>query len=647
VRPKVLEVQDDPGRRAGSIAVPGERGLVMRWPRRVSGPRPGATARSVNYSTSPLLASKTPPWRSKLLVAFVGIGFSVLLGRAAYIQIIGTDFFQRQGEMRFASTLKLPASRGRIIDRNGQVLAMSVPAPSLWAIPKDVDSDRGKRKQLAKLLDMSPAELDQRLDEHPKFVWLSRHVDEPLAQQVRALKLKGVHEVREYKRKYHEGEAAAHVVGFTDLEEQGQEGVELAFQKQLAGRDGSRNVIKDRLGRVVEDTGNSVSPIDGRDVALSIDSKVQFFAYQRVREAVTEHKAKAGSVVVLDVQTGEVLALANYPSFVPGDRRQLGGAQLRNRALTDTFEPGSTMKPFIAALALESGRATPATPIQTAPGRMMIGGSTISDAHPHGVLTVAEVIQKSSNVGTVKLAMQMQSREMWEMYTQVGFGQRPQIDFPGAVSGRLRPHASWKPIEQATMSYGYGLSASLFQIARAYTVFARDGELIPMSMLKQGDAAAPDPSLARTGFIRHAVARDAATTQPVAGVRVMSPQTARAVRDMLRMATSEGGTAPKAQAMGYSVGGKTGTAYKHDGKGYAERKFRSWFVGIAPVSQPRIVVAVMVDEPSNGKYYGGDVAAPVFSQVVQQTLRMIGVAPDLEVRPQIVARQLPAVEESF
>ena len=346
----------------------------MRWPRRVSGPRPGATARSVNYSTSPLLASKTPPWRSKLLVAFVGLGFCVLLGRAAYIQIIGTDFFQRQGEMRFASTLKLPASRGRIIDRNGQVLATSVPAPSLWAIPKDVDTDRAKRKQLAKLLDMTPAELDQRLDDNPKFVWLSRHVDESLAQQVRALKLKGVHEVREYKRKYHEGEAAAHVVGFTNLEERGQEGIELAFQKELAGRDGSRNVIKDRLGRVVEDTGNSVLPIDGRDVTLAIDSKVQFFAYQRVREAVAEHKAKAGSVVVLDVQTGEVLALANYPSFVPGDRRNLGGAQLRNRALTDTFEPGSTMKPFIAALALETGRVTPATPIQTAPGRMTIGG---------------------------------------------------------------------------------------------------------------------------------------------------------------------------------------------------------------------------------------------------------------------------------
>ncbi|MFL6664023.1 MAG: peptidoglycan D,D-transpeptidase FtsI family protein [Rhizobacter sp.] len=583
---------------------------------------PGAgNVRSVNYASSPLLASKTPPWRSKLFVAMVGLGFAVLLGRAAYVQIVGQPFFLKQGEIRYARTLELPASRGRIIDRNGLILASSVPVPSLWAIPKDLDADRTQRARLARLLGMTPKELDARLEDNANFVWLRRQVDDQVAKDVLGLGLKGVHQVREYKRKYPEGEAAAHVVGFTNVEDKGQEGIELAFQHDLSGRDGTRRVIKDRLGRVVEDIGDSVQPVDGRDIELSIDSKVQFFAYQRVRDAVAEHKAKAGSVVVLDVQSGEVLALANYPSFTPADRRNLTGGQLRNRALTDTFEPGSTMKPFIAALAMESGRVTPNTVIQTAPGSIVITGSTIRDAHPHGALTVAEVIQKSSNVGTVRMAMQMQPREMWELYTQVGFGQKPQLAFPGAVTGRLRPYKTWRPIEQATMSYGYGLSASLFQIAHAYTVFARDGELIPMSLTK--------------------------SAQPVNGIRVLSPRTAQSIREMLHMVTGPGGTAPRAQAVGYSVGGKSGTAYKQEGKGYADKKYRSWFVGMAPIGNPRIIVAVMIDEPTAGAHFGGDVAGPVFSDLVQQTLRTLGVPPDLEVRPQIVAHDIPAEEESF
>jgi cell division protein FtsI (penicillin-binding protein 3) len=345
---------------------------------------------------------------------------------------------------------------------------------------------------------------------------------------------------------------------------------------------------------------------------------VQFFAYQKLRAAVQEHKAKAGSVVVLDALSGEVLALANYPSYSPARRVNLTGEQLRNRALTDTFEPGSTMKPFVIGLALEKGLVRPETPIQTAPGRITITGSTISDAHPHGVLSVNEVIQKSSNVGTVKLAMQMEPREMWEFYSQIGFGQKPQIPFPGVVSGRLRPYKTWRPIEQATMSYGYGLSGSLLQVARAYTVFAREGEIVPVSLIKRAE--------------------------PVQGLRVMSTQNAHAVRHMLQMAAGPGGTAQKAQTVGYSVGGKTGTARKQEGKGYASKKYRGWFVGLAPIEQPRIVVAVMIDEPSAGRYYGGEVAAPVFSETVQQTLRMMGVQPDMAVKPQIVAH---TVEESF
>ena len=467
---------------------------------------------------------------------------------------------------------------------------------------------------------MPVAELEQRLAGATGTVTLRRHVPEAAWQQVKALKLRGVQEVREYQRRYPEGEAAAHVVGFTDIDDRGQEGIELGFQAQLLGTSGQRTVVRDRLGRVVEDIGDQADPVHGRDVTLSIDSKVQFFAWQRLRDAVREHGARAGSVVVLDTHTGEVLALANYPGFDPAQRRHLSGAQLRNRALTDIFEPGSTMKPFTVALALESGRVTPATPIQTAPGRITITGSTISDAHPHGVLTVAEVIQKSSNVGTVKMAMQMPAREMWEMYTQIGLGQKPRIDFPGAVTGRLRPYKTWRPIEQATMSYGYGLSASLFQLARAYTVFARDGELIPVTIQRQD--------------------------QPAVGQRVISAKTAQQVREMLRLAAGPGGTAPQAQAIGYSVGGKTGTARKQEGKSYTN-KYRAWFVGLAPVAQPRIVVAVMIDEPSKGVYYGGAVAAPVFSQVVQQTLRMMNVAPDIDVQAQINAKPVAAELESF
>ena len=589
-------------------------------------PRAGAVnVRSVTYSTSPLLASKTPPWRSKFLVAIVGLAFCVLLGRALYVQVIGAEFFQRQGEIRFARTITLPASRGRILDRNGQILASSIPTPSIWAIPKELDADLAKRVKLARLLGMTAKELEGRLDDNTNFVWLRRLVDDQVAKDVLALGLKGVHQVREYKRRYPEGEAATHVVGFTDADDKGQDGMELAFRDELAGRNGSRRVIKDRLGRVVEDIGDSVAPVDGADITLSIDSKIQFFAYQRIRDAAAEHNAKAGSVVVLDAQTGELLALANWPSYNPGDRRHLSGEQLRNRALTDTFEPGSTMKPFIAAWAMETGRVTPTTVIQTSPGRMQLTGTTITDAHPHGDLTVAQVIQKSSNVGAVRMAMQFTPREMWELYAQVGFGQKPQIGFPGAATGRLRPYKTWRPIEQATMSYGYGLSASLLQIAHAYTVFAHDGELIPVTLGQPANVV----------------------DGKVSGQRVISVKTAQAIREMLQMAAGPGGTAPKAMTMGYSVGGKSGTAYKQEGKGYAAKKYRSWFVGLAPVAHPRIIVAVMVDEPRNGKWFGGDVAAPVFSQVVQQTLRTMGVAPDLEVKTQIITHDMPAEEESF
>lgn len=580
------------------------------------------SSRSIQYTSSPLLASRTPVWRSKFVVAMLALGFVVLAARAAYIQVISNDFFQKQGQVRFARTLELPANRGRVLDRHGQILATSVLAPSIWAIPEDVERDPKQLQRLARLLDMPLADLNRKLEDEDKtFVWLRRQVDEGVARQIAALEIKGIYQRKEYKRQYPEGEVAAHLVGFTNIEDQGQEGVELAFNSTLAGKPGSRRVIKDRLGSVVEAVGAQVPPVEGQDVQLSIDSKIQFYAYQRLKQAVQEHQAQAGSVVVLDAQTGELLALANYPSYNPARRLSHKNAPLRNRALTDSFEPGSTVKPFVAALALEKGVAAPSTPIQlSATGRLTVGSSTISDSHAHAVLTLNEVVQKSSNIGMVKLSQQMPARDLWEMYSQVGFGQRPQLPFPGAVSGRLRPWKTWKPIEHATMSYGYGLSLSLVQLAHAYTLFAHDGEIIPISLQK--------------------------TQGPVQGVRIVQARHARAVRHMLNLATGPGGTAPKAQTQGYSVGGKTGTARKQEGRGYADKKYRSFFVGLAPVASPRIIVAVMIDEPDAGKYYGGDVAAPVFSETVQQTLHLLGVQPDIEVKPAIVA-QRPVVEEQL
>ncbi len=577
------------------------------------------SSRSVQYSTNPLLASKTPIWRSQFIVACIALGFIGLVVRAVYVQVVGNAFFIKQGTVRFERQLDIPANRGRILDRNGLILASSVPMPSIWASPEDMDTNSPRLKELAVLLEMPLNELQKKVsDTKRRHVWLRRQIDDATGKKIKELGIHGIYTTMEYKRMYPQGEAAAHVVGFTNVENTGQEGVELTFNTHLGGKNGTRRVIKNGQGHVIEGIGDLVPPEEGKDLQLSIDSKVQYFAYQRLREAVVQNKAAAGSVVVLDAQTGDVLALANYPSYNPDKRSNLNGAQLRNRALTDTFEPGSTMKPLIIGLAMEKGLVKPETMIDTSPGKVSMYGMTVTDAHPHGVLSVSEVIQKSSNIGTVKIAMKMPPKDMWDMYTQVGFGQKPQVPFPGAVAGRLRPYKSWRPMEQATMSYGYGLSTSLFQLAQAYTMFARDGEMVPTSLIKHQDK--------------------------LAGVRVISAKHASQVRNMLHLVTGAGGTAPKAQTMGYSVGGKTGTAHKLDGKSYADKKYRGFFVGMAPIEKPRIVVAVMIDEPSNGHYFGGDVAAPVFSQTVQQTLRMLEVQPDMAVKPQVVAK---AEAESF
>ncbi len=561
-----------------------------------------AAARGVPFSASPVLAVKLPVWRSRLVLFVLFAAFATLIGRALYLQGISTEFLQKQGASRYARTLELPATRGKITDRNGQMLASSIPVKAIWAIPDDVlQASDEKLQTLARLLDMHERDLRKKLDSDRTFVYLKRQVEQDTADKIVKLGIAGIHTRKEYKRYYPGGEVMAHVVGFTNVEDVGQEGMELAFQKTLAGITGSRRVIKDRLGRVVEDIESVRVPHDGKDLALSIDSKIQYIAFSHLKAAVEQHKAKAGGIVVLDVKTGEVLALANLPTYNPNNRAALTGAQLRNRVLTDTFEPGSTMKPFPVALAMEKKLITSNTSIQTAPGRMTIGRASIGDAHAHGILTIAEIIEKSSNIGTAKIALQMSPQQMWEMFTAVGFGQQPRVGFPGAVAGRVRPYKSWRPIEQATMSYGHGISVSLIQMARSYMIFARDGELIPLSFMKSTD----------TPVVR----------------QVISTKTAREMRGMLEMAAGPGGTAPKAQVPGYRVAGKTGTAHKLAGGKYVN-KYVSSFVGFAPVSDPRIIIAVMVDEPSNGKHYGGEVAAPVFAAVAANSLRALDVSPD-------------------
>ncbi|WP_136413216.1 penicillin-binding protein 2 [Herbaspirillum sp. ST 5-3] len=569
-----------------------------------------AAAKGVQFSASPVLAVKLPVWRSRVVLFGMFAAFAALAGRALWLQGISTDFLQKQGESRYARTLELPATRGKITDRNGQVLASSLPVKAIWAIPEDVQgAPKEKLRELARLLDMSERDLNKKLDSDRSFVYLKRQVEQEVADKIAKLGIPGIEARKEYKRYYPEGEVMAHIVGFTNVEDAGQEGMELASQKNLAGTNGSRRVIKDRLGRIVEDIESVRMPHDGKNLALSIDSKIQYIAFSQLKEAVEKHKAKAAGVVVVDVQTGEVLALANLPTYNPNDRVHLTGAQLRNRVLTDTFEPGSIMKPFTIALALENKLVTPNTVIQTAPGYLTIGKATIHDAHVHGPLTVSEVIEKSSNVGTTKIALQLQPQQMWEMFTTVGFGQPPKLGFPGAVAGRVRPFKSWRPIEQATMSYGHGISVSLIQMAQSYMIFARDGDTIPLTFQKAGD-------------------------QPISR-RVISEKTARDVRAMMETVVSPAGTAPKAQIPGYRVAGKTGTAHKLAGGQYVN-KYVASFVGFAPVSNPRIIVAVMVDEPSNGSHYGGDVAAPVFASVTANALRALNVAPDSPVTDIII-----------
>jgi cell division protein FtsI (penicillin-binding protein 3) len=566
--------------------------------------------RTVGFSTTPNLVLRLPMWRSRLMLFLLFFVFMLLLLRAFWIQGPGNAFYEAKGVRGTQRELELPASRGKILDRNGQVIATSLEAKSVIAyndtVPDDLAAD--KVKKLAGLLQISEAELRKKLKDDRKQVFLKRQVDPEIALQIKQLEIPGIGLNNEYRRFYPEGEAMAHVVGFTNVEDKGQEGMELSRERELAAHPGQRRVVIDRLGRVVEDIAIEQLPQNGKDLQLSIDSKIQYLAYNAVKSAVEQHHAKAGGAVVLDTQTGEILALANYPSYNPNDRRNLSGEQLRNRVLTDTFEPGSTMKPLTISIALEKGVVKPNTNMVIG-AKYLVGPKPITDSHPFANLTVSQVIQKSSNIGTAKIALNnLSAEEMWDFYTSVGLGQAPKIGFPGAVAGTVHPFKKWVPTDQARIAFGYGISASLFQVARAYTIFARDGELIPLT-------------IERSPGVKN-------------GTQVLSAKTAIEMREMMETVTETGGTAVKAQTEGYRVGGKTGTAHKLVGKGYGN-SYRAYFAGLAPISAPRIVVAVMIDEPTGGSHYGGDVAAPVFSTIVGETLRALNIAPDT--RPNLMA----------
>jgi cell division protein FtsI (penicillin-binding protein 3) len=570
-----------------------------------------AAAKGVAFSKSPVLAVRLPDWRSRVVLFVLFAAFFALAGRAMWLQGVSNRFLQKQGASRYERTLELPATRGKIFDRNGIVLASSLPVKAVWAIPEDVlDSPRPKLRELAQLLEMPEADLLKKLDSDRTFVYLKRQVEMDVIAKIEKLGIEGIDTRKEYKRYYPQGEVMAHIVGFTNVEDVGQEGIELAQQKNLVGQTGSRRVIKDRLGRIVEDVGLSREPHDGKDITLAVDSKLQYIAFNSIKDAVEKFHAKAGAAVVVDVHTGEVLALANWPTYNPNDRSRLTGEQLRNRVITDTFEPGSTLKPFTVALALDKGLIKPTTLFDTGNGRYQTGGHTIRDTHPHGVIDVTTIIQKSSNIGTTKISELLSAQEMWEMFTKVGFGQAPRYGFPGAAAGRVRPYKSWPIVAKANMSFGQGISMSLLQLAHAWLIFARDGDVIPLSFQK-------------------------VTDKPV-GQQIISAKAAAQMRTMVESVVSPQGTASQAQVAGYRVGGKTGTAQKVINGRYSQTHYVGNFVGIAPMSNPRFVIAVMIDDPSGPFHTGGAVAAPTFAALAANALRAANVPPDSTVTDIII-----------
>lgn len=553
---------------------------------------------------------KLPSYRARRWTLLVLLSLSALLlvGGAVERQIFETDFLQNEGQRRHLRVVEVSADRGMITDRQGEPLAISTPVDSVWANPQILSPDRRVLAPLAKLLGRDLDELRRQLSQRSSrsFIYLKRRVNPDLAEQVMALvdqqEIEGVGLQREYRRYYPGGEVFAHMIGFTDIDDRGQEGLELAYEDWLKGTPGRKRVVRDGKARVVKDIEQIMEPRKGRDLVLSLDRRLQFLAYRELKGAVKQQKAKSGSAVIIDIKTGEVLAMVNQPAYNPNGSKRGKAGRFRNRAVTDVFEPGSTMKPFTIAAALESGVYRPDTLIDTTPGVFRVGRYPVKDVRNYGMIDVATVIKKSSNVGVSKIALSLPKESIWDLFSQLGFGQPTYTSFPGEVGGQLPPYQRWVKIDQATLAFGYGLSVTSLQLAGAYAVIAADGIKRPLTLVK----------------------RDG----PADEKRVMSAATAKAVRKMMEAVVSDQGTAPRAAVAGYRVAGKTGTVKKSISGGYSDDRYTAVFAGIAPASAPRLAMVVMIDEPSAGKYYGGQVAAPVFSRVMAGSLRLLNVTPD-------------------
>jgi cell division protein FtsI (penicillin-binding protein 3) len=528
------------------------------------------------------------------------------LWRALDLQVLSNDFLQHQGDARYLRVISLAANRGTITDRNGEPLAISTPVDSVWVNPGQLQINHEQWRDLSRLLDMPVEELRDRLASRQsrEFVYLKRHINPDDARRVMALGIAGLSLQREYRRYYPAGEVAAHVVGFTNIDDDGQEGIELAYNDWLKGRPGSKRVIKDRLGHTVEDVESIRVPEAGRDLMLTIDRRLQYLAYRELKTAVRQNKARSGSIVILDIASGEVLAAVNGPSYNPNNRSTLQRGATRNRAVTDVFEPGSTIKPFTVAAALEAGTIKPRTVIDTTPGILRAGNKSVHDERNYGAIDITTIIKKSSNVGASKIALHLAPEKMWDFFSHVGFGSATGSGFPGEASGLLSSFQGWNDVERATLSYGYGLSVTTLQLARAYAMLADGGRLLPTSFVLTGEPRRPTP------------------------VRVMSAHNAHTVLGMLETVTSAEGTGTLAQVPGYRIAGKTGTVQKYSAGGYSDEDYVSLFAGIAPASHPRLAMVVMINDPGNDEYYGGRIAAPVFSRIMAGALRMLGVPPD-------------------
>ena len=571
------------------------------------------SSRSLNRSDAPILTWRATAWRSRLVLIAIWGALAAVVVKAFLLQHVQVEEWQRRAETRYERLREIPAARGRLLDRHGTVVAMSIPEMRLGVVPKLLPSDHPRLAKLAEAIGMPEATLRRKIRQSDRFFYLSKDLDLTAAEKVRALRLPGLELEQDYRRHYPFGETFANLLGFTGGADQGQEGIERAFDTRLRGTPGTERVLVDRRDQAISQKRiNEARP--GDDVRLSIDASLQSIAHRAIKEALNTHRARGAAAVVLDARNGELLALVNAPSFDPDQRARLDPARIRNRAVVDSFEPGSTLKPFTIAAAMDAGKARMGGVYDTSSGQLTLSGRTIRDSHRHDRLTLSEVLEKSSNIGTAQIALTLPAQTLHASLREAGFGQAVGLPIAAATAGRLRPWQSWVAIDQATISYGHGIAVSLVQLARAYTVFAGDGRLLPLSLEPQ-------------------------TTLPT-GQRVFSEATATVIRGMLERAAGPQGTAPKAQIDGFKVAGKTGTAHKPERGGYARNRYISSFAGFAPADQPRLVIAVMVDEPSAGRHYGGEVAAPVFAQIASESLRRLQMSPDPRVRVLPASRSL-------